>query len=191
MGPVGDVFEPVDEFKGDIARGLFYVSTRYQDEIGGWETLNTNGNSMLDGSGDKVFEQWALDLLYSWHLSDPVSQKEIDRNNVIFTHQNNRNPFIDHPEFILSIWGNVLATTTFENIKNISMYPNPVKNNFVYFSATQDLNVIVYDVLGKQVLIENLTVDKNFINVSNLNKGIYLINLNTSQGTTIKKLIKQ
>ncbi len=190
-GPVDDVFEPIDEFKGDIARGLFYVATRYQDEIGSWETINTNGNSMLDGTGDKVFEQWALDMLYSWHLNDPVSQKEIDRNNVIFTHQDNRNPYIDHPEYILSIWGNELATPTFENTNRITFYPNPVKNNFVYFSSTQDLDIIIYDILGKKVLIENITTTKDFINISNLNKGIYLMKINSSQGVITKKLIKQ
>jgi endonuclease I len=189
-GPVGDVFEPIDEFKGDIARGLFYVATRYQDEIGSWETIDTNGNSMLDGTNDKVFEQWALDMLYSWHLNDPVSQKELDRNNAIFMHQDNRNPFIDHPAYILSIWGNVLSTNEFAPI-TYKMFPNPVRDNFIYFSSTQDLNVIIYNVLGKQVLIENLNDSKDFINISNLNKGIYLVKINSSQGSITKKLIRQ
>ncbi|MBE9489044.1 MAG: endonuclease, partial [Bacteroidetes bacterium] len=174
-GPTGSVFEPIDEYKGDIARGYFYVAARYQDEIGTWEANDSNGDSMLDGTNDKVFEQWALDTLYDWHLNDPVSQKEIDRNNVIFNHQDNRNPFIDHPEYVLSIWGSVLSTPTFENLSKISIYPNPIKENTVYFKNIHQAQIEIYDVLGKKVLIENVDSVKDYINVSNLNKGIYLV----------------
>ena len=76
-------------------------------------------------------------------------------------------------------------------INDISMYPNPVKNSLVYFSTTQDLEIIIYDVLGKQVLIEKVNLNKDYIDVSNINKGIYLVKINSSQGTTTKKLIKQ
>ncbi|RLD26193.1 MAG: endonuclease I, partial [Bacteroidetes bacterium] len=64
-------------------------------------------------------------------------------------------------------------------------------DNFVYFSSTQDLDIIIYDILGKQVLIENVNSTKDFINVSNLNKGIYLVKINSSQGAIPKKLIRQ
>ncbi|MEC9127616.1 MAG: endonuclease, partial [Pseudomonadota bacterium] len=53
-----------------------------------------------------VFESWFLNLLLSWHSQDPVSQKEIDRNEAAFSFQNNRNPFVDHPELVNNIWGN-------------------------------------------------------------------------------------
>ncbi|MDN4164339.1 endonuclease [Cytophagales bacterium LB-30] len=95
----GTVFEPIDEYKGDLARGYFYMATRYENIISGWP-----GSEMLDGSSDKVFTDWALTLLKAWHEADPVSQKEIDRNNVIYGIQNNRNPFIDHPEWVNEVW---------------------------------------------------------------------------------------
>ncbi|MEP4534850.1 MAG: endonuclease [Cyclobacteriaceae bacterium] len=99
LGYTGTVFEPIDEFKGDLARAYFYMATRYEDVLAGWSS------AMLDGSTDQVYEEWALDMLINWHQNDPVSQKEIDRNNNAYTFQGNRNPFIDHPEWVNTIWG--------------------------------------------------------------------------------------
>ena len=99
-GYSGTVFEPIDEYKGDLARTYFYMATRYQDVINSWES------DMLDGSQDKVFTDWALDLLLDWHEADPVSQKEIDRNQAIYNYQGNSNPYIDHPEYVACVWNN-------------------------------------------------------------------------------------
>lgn len=105
-GYTGTVFEPIDEFKGDFARAYFYMATRYENVIANWEKNSTYGDVVLNGTSNQVFENWFLNLLLSWHLQDPVSQKEIDRNNAAFSFQNNRNPFVDHPEFVNQIWGN-------------------------------------------------------------------------------------
>ncbi|QIL88489.1 hypothetical protein GNX18_00920 [Microbulbifer sp. SH-1] len=105
QGYTGTVFEPIDEFKGDLARAYFYMATRYQDVIAGWENNSSYGDAMLDGSSNRVFESWAVQLLIDWHNSDPVSAWEIDRNNAAYYFQGNRNPFIDHPEYVESIWG--------------------------------------------------------------------------------------
>jgi endonuclease I len=104
LGYNGTVFEPIDEFKGDLARAHLYMATRYQDVIANWQTMNTYGDAILDGSSDKVFETWQLAMLLRWHANDPVSQKEIDRNEAAFSHQGNRNPFVDHPEYVNKIW---------------------------------------------------------------------------------------
>lgn len=104
-GYSGTVFEPIDEYKGDFARTYFYMATRYQDVIASWEHYSSEGDAVLDGSSDKVFEDWVLNLLYSWHVQDPVSQKEIDRNNAVYAIQGNRNPYIDHPEWVSAVWG--------------------------------------------------------------------------------------
>jgi len=72
----------------------------------------------------------------------------------------------------------------------IKMFPNPLKDNYIYFSNTGGLDVEIYDALGKKVLIDNISSNKNFINVSSLNKGIYLVKLSSIQGTITKKLIK-
>ncbi|QCU75911.1 endonuclease [Pseudoalteromonas distincta] len=100
----GTVFEPVDEFKGDFARAYFYMATRYENVIGTWQTKTTSSNAVLNGSSNQVFESWVVAMLLDWHNSDPVSQMELDRNQAAFEFQGNRNPYIDHPEFVEMIW---------------------------------------------------------------------------------------
>jgi endonuclease I/predicted RNA-binding protein with TRAM domain len=99
-GYSGTVFEPIDEFKGDLARTYFYMATCYEDKIASWSS------DVLDGSSDKCYVDWFLNMLIQWHEQDPVSQKEIDRNDSIYTIQGNRNPFIDHPDWVECIWQN-------------------------------------------------------------------------------------
>ncbi len=98
VGYNGQAFEPIDEFKGDIARAVLYFAVRYEGQVGNWNF------PMFDGSNDKVFTDWALDLLLQWHANDPVSQREIDRNNAAYNYQNNANPFVSHPEYAQLIW---------------------------------------------------------------------------------------
>ncbi|UTM60286.1 endonuclease [Photobacterium sp. CCB-ST2H9] len=105
LGYSGTVFEPVDAFKGDVARAYFYMATRYQNVISGWETDSSYGDAVLDGSSDQVFEGWFLALLLKWHQEDPVSQEERDRNESAYLFQGNRNPFVDYPAFVTEIWG--------------------------------------------------------------------------------------
>ncbi len=107
LGFTGDtVFEPIDEFKGDLARTYFYMATRYEETIGSWETNSTNSDAVLDGSKDAVFEPWVIAMLKRWNENDPVSPKEQYRNDAAFQYQGNRNPFVDHPEYVSEIWGN-------------------------------------------------------------------------------------
>ncbi len=99
----GTVFEPLDKFKGDFARG-------YMGTIIKWQQSNiTSGNSFFSGSytASSYFglTKKAVVLLMKWHREDPVSQKEIDRNNGIQQTQGNRNPFIDYPYLAEFIWG--------------------------------------------------------------------------------------
>jgi len=117
----GTVFEPIDEYKGDFARTYFYMVTRYEDKVAGWASNSSSADAMLNGTTYPAFEQWAVDMLMDWHQNDPVSDKEINRNNTVFDIQNNRNPFIDHPEYVNEIWGDpqeeyekpVIDTVTF------------------------------------------------------------------------------
>lgn len=191
-GPTGQVFEPNDEYKGDIARGLFYVAVRYEDEIAGWEANDTDGDSMLNGTSNKVFEQWALDMLYDWHINDPVSQKEIDRNNDIYNHQNNRNPFIDNPTYVGQIWGSVLSTDTFTVQENsIQFYPNPLNGGNLTIKNAANTQVAIYDVLGKKVFETNIQIDSKTINLNLLKTGMYFVKINTKNKQITKKLIKK
>ena len=131
-GYTGTVFEPIDEYKGDIARIYFYMATRYEDQIGGWQNNTVEADAVLDGSSDKVYENWTLDMLLAWHENDPVSQKEIDRNEAVYTFQGNRNPFVDRPEFVNCIWKNACgnnplleASTSSLNFGNVTFGDGP------------------------------------------------------------------
>lgn len=99
-GYSGTVFEPIDAFKGDVARMIFYFVTRYQSKL----STFTTGN-MLGGSAFPGLQTWELNVLLAWHNQDPVSQAEINRNNASYTFQGNRNPFIDNPNYVNLIWG--------------------------------------------------------------------------------------
>lgn len=98
-GYSGTVFEPDDEYKGDFARTYFYMAAAYNDKIAGWDS------DMLAGNAYPAFTTWAVELLMKWHRQDPVSTKEIARNEAVYAYQHNRNPFIDHPEMAEYIWG--------------------------------------------------------------------------------------
>ncbi|MGN0206404.1 MAG: endonuclease [Muribaculaceae bacterium] len=95
------VFEPDDRYKGDFARTYFYMVTMYQDY-----TWKTNYAWMLQQDLYPTLKPWAYNMLLEWSRNDPVSQKEIDRNEAVYRIQKNRNPFIDFPGLEEYIWGN-------------------------------------------------------------------------------------
>ena len=100
-GYTGTVFEPADEYKGDFARTYFYMVARYRDKA-----LNGSSGSAVFTSNKTNLTAFAKNLFLKWHRQDPVSQKEIDRNQAVYGIQHNRNPFIDYPELAEYIWGN-------------------------------------------------------------------------------------
>ena len=93
------VFEPMPQYKGDIARIYFYFVTCYQNK------MSSNDFSAFDKTTFPSIKTVYLNLYLQWAIDDPVSQKEIDRNNAAYEGQHNRNPFIDHPEYACKIWG--------------------------------------------------------------------------------------
>lgn len=103
-GYTGTVFEPDDEYKGDFARTYFGLAASYNNVIKSW--TSGNGSAMMAGNNYPVFNDWAIELLLKWHRLDPVSEKETNRNDAMYSKQGNRNPFIDHPEMVEYIWGN-------------------------------------------------------------------------------------
>lgn len=99
-GYSGYAFEPIDRFKGDIARSYFYTVTAYQSSLSGWKNY-----AMFSKNAYPSFTSWAIDMLLEWHELDPVDEFEMKRNDAVYTYQKNRNPFIDHPEAARAIWG--------------------------------------------------------------------------------------
>jgi endonuclease I len=126
FGYTGTVFEPINAYKGDVARAGLYMSVRYEDEIisQNWSNNGTGNVVFLSPTDEpdaakrrlQIYDAWYLNTLIKWNNSDPVSQKEIDRNNVIYYQsvnttaggnskaQSNRNPFVDHPEYVALIF---------------------------------------------------------------------------------------
>lgn len=103
-------FEPSNAVKGDLARGYFYILTRYQNELSNWVSLNgaTSISVVADGTTNAglypSFKLSYLKMMYAWNNLDPVDAKEINRNNLVYSQQNNRNPYIDHPEYVMAVW---------------------------------------------------------------------------------------
>jgi hypothetical protein len=103
-GYTGTVFEPIDAYKGDFARAYFYMATRYQNLIASWPANDANADAILNGTSYPAYETWFLNMLLAWNAADPVSAKEISRNDAVYAIQHNRNPFIDHPEYVTAVW---------------------------------------------------------------------------------------
>ena len=97
-GGASSVFEPADEYKGDFARTIFYMATVYDD-------LPWVYNYMFVSNSYPTLLPWAYNMLLQWAREDPVSQKEIDRNDIVEQYQGNRNPFVDFPNLAEYIWG--------------------------------------------------------------------------------------
>lgn len=141
-GFTGVVFEPRNEYKGDLARGQLYMATRYENLVAGWQG-NGNANDVLNGTTYKAFDDWYIKMLFAWHNTDPVSSKEINRNNAVFALQGNRNPYIDHPEYVYQVWQctGLLPVT-------ITGFTAQVNNESVLLQwyATQETNFKKYEI---------------------------------------------
>lgn len=186
-GYTNTVFEPIDEFKGDIARMYFYFITRYEDNVASWTY------DMFNGTSNQALDNTFLNILITWHLQDPVSQREVDRNNAIFNRQDNRNPFIDHPEFVCQIYTAqcaALSTDSFA-LDTISVYPNPSLNGTFSINSPVDLSKIsVLNVNGQLVKEYNIPSKvNNEYQVSDLSSGFYIIQLETGTTKEIRKVI--
>ena len=96
-------FEPVDEYKGDIARVYFYMLTCYMDQN---FAVNAKGKKYFSyTNGVCEFQPQALALMLKWHRQDPVSEKEVVRNAKVADLQGNVNPFVVEPNLVEYIWG--------------------------------------------------------------------------------------
>lgn len=202
-GYSGTVFEPIDAYKGDFARTYFYMAARYNNVIGSWENNDSQGNSdaILDGTSFPVYETWFLDLMHQWHLQDSVSAKEIARNEAVYAIQNNRNPFIDHPEWVDSIWyvvhggGGSGVGITETLLPSLNIYPNPA-DDFLKINISnasyKNLEVSIINLQGKVVSYQNIENQEIIINTSDLSQGIYIVKVKADGGKfeLISKLAK-
>ncbi|WP_234111619.1 MULTISPECIES: endonuclease [Chryseobacterium] len=147
----GRVYEPHNAFKGDIARSLLYYVVRYEGKLNSFNYYNgtspANDTSPLDGTEEKAYEDWYIAMLLQWHNQDPVSQREIDRNNNVYAVQGNRNPFIDHPEWVSLIWNQTPSTVAPQAIADLNIAQTSayfVKLNWTPLSDPSVLGYKVY-----------------------------------------------
>ena len=140
-GYTGKVFEPDDEYKGDFARTYFYMVTCYEEKLPDWYTnySSTEVTAVLDGNTYPGLSDWQLNMLMKWAKNDPVSEKEIARNNAVYGIQKNRNPFIDYPGLQEYIWG-FMKDETFSYDNYVEpVYKQDVTMTFSPVTATATL----------------------------------------------------
>lgn len=157
-GFTGTVFEPINEYKGDFARAMLYMVTRYQDRMVAWKN-NGNADDILNGTTYPSLDNWYIKLCYKWHVQDPPSAKEIARNDAIYALQGNRNPYIDRPEFVEQVWrctGLLSTTYTFTGNGNWTNAAN-WQNGSIPPSPLTSGNAIVIDPVSGGQCILNTT----------------------------------
>jgi endonuclease I len=178
---------PGNEWKGDVARMMMYMYVRYPSQC---LPINVGvGSTSYSNFGDMP------NVFLEWNAQDPVSQYEINRNNILNTIQGNRNPFIDNPYLATVIWNGPQANDTWDllsldnNIlESISLYPT-ITNDIVHINNYDNkvFKYKIYNTLG-QLVNENTTTD--IIDITNNSKGLYFINLQLeNQSKTFKVIL--
>jgi len=183
------VFEPADQFKGNIARALLYFYTRYSGE-----SLSQQNVDMLP-------------TLLQWHVADPPDAAEVTRNNGVFAYQNNRNPYVDHPEFVGRIWGT--ANADYEMVMGLDdlqidrVYPNPFSSGLAISMESKNAascSTTIYNLKGQKVYYEMVTIPagKSEWNWNGLDKngtpapsGLYFVAVDNGSEREVKRVIKQ
>ena len=181
-GYSGTVFEPINEYKGDFARALMYMSVRYYSEDGSWSSSDMTNKSEI--------KKWAIDMLLRWNEQDPVSEKEKERNEVIYNdYQHNRNPFVDHPEYARMIWDPTWSAVE-ETSEAVFLFPNPIEAGQVLHVSGNSNSfdaVVICDLSGRTLLkaIGNAVGDFAVTLPNDLAKGCYIVKL-MRNGSVVK-----
>jgi hypothetical protein len=197
------VYEPRDQHKGDAARAIFYMASKWNGTGGSWELPNPIDFIVQYGQDQDVLKQW--------HWQDPPDAWEIARNDFIESEQGNRNPFVDSVNWVCYIDfenfthindpSELPCTTTANSIREeeigaLSIMPNPAVDQLtinIDLAEQQNLTAIVYDLAGKKLLSKSLgsANGKNRfnINVSDLSTGMYTLSLQSAEGRTNRTFV--
>ena len=181
-GYSGPVFEPINAYKGDLARATLYMVTRYQSEQPTWQNYQAGGNVVMDGTTWPSVEISYLQMLINWHNADPVSTKETDRNNEVYGYQVNRNPFVDHPEYVGQIWSSSCGLSLPINLLSFdaTLQTNEVllkwiaenPDRFNRFEIERSIDGIKFDKIGILAVQNNSSYNFSDKNLPN-NKVVY------------------
>ncbi len=178
-GNVSGGFYPGDEWKGSVARIIMYMAVRYPSQCGANATaLSTN-----------TYSSTMPDLYLKWNAEQAPSVFEQLRNEVIYSYQGNRNPFIDNPYIATLIWGGPKALDTWGVLKvddivdpyiQYTVYPTVTSDNFVYVKGDNLNTIQVYSYTGQLMVIDN-NLNDGIIPLPNAT-GIYIIKIISNQG---------
>jgi endonuclease I len=185
------VFEPRDQDKGDVARIIFYMDVRYEGDSGEEDLEMTE---TILSSSNKSPLHGVRSTLLEWHELDPVDDFERNRNDVIYSYQGNRNPFIDHPELVDYIWGDQQQAAWNSSLSNPTVQTNrelfisnPVQASYVDIPSSINANTIaLYNVQGKQM--SNLPGTARRIKMP-ITSGIYFLRFVFDESVVNKRIV--
>jgi hypothetical protein len=180
IGPSGTL----GSFYGDVARSVLYMAVRYN----GLEVVNGFPEGTEGELGD-------LATLLNWHRNDPPDDFEMNRNNVIYNWQFNRNPFIDQPDLVEYIWGNMVGQSWVQNLSiieanelKVQVYPNPTDNRVYVKGILSDAEMDLFSVEGRKLSSFKLSSDSSYIDL-NLPSGIYLMHIISEGKSSVQKIV--
>jgi hypothetical protein len=178
VGPAGTL----GSFRGDVARSVLYMELRY------------NGLQIVNGFPEVVGQLGDLATLLEWHRNDPPDDFEMNRNNVIYHWQRNRNPLIDYPDLVEYIWGERIgeawsqpvATQEIEEL-NVQVYPNPTANRICIKGLQGRATVALYTAQGQK--LHTYAVEGDSEMELNLPGGLYVLTIHSRSKLITQKLI--
>ena len=177
-----DSFEPRDEVKGDVARMIFYMDVRYDGGSGELNLIVVDEVNTFPSP-----EHGKLSTLLEWHQQDPPDDFERNRNDVVYSYQENRNPFIDHPEFVEEIWGDPSSIHITEQVF-IRCYPNPaIDNLYIEYQNNVTLTYSLLNIDGKQFMEGQIQAEKSLIDISLIRNGLFLLLIRDENNNVIKQ----
>ncbi|MBU2940280.1 endonuclease [Lacinutrix sp. C3R15] len=175
-------------FYGDVARSVLYMAVRYNG------LSLVNGYPVDEDANDGTLGDLAT--LLEWHRNDPPDDFEMNRNNVVYTWQFNRNPFIDQPDLVEYIWGNQIGATWDQELSiaennelKVQVYPNPATNKVSINGLLNQAEVEVFSVEGRKIKTYN--VNGNSVLHINLSSGMYVFKITSEGKSTFKKIVIQ
>jgi hypothetical protein len=156
-----------------------------------------NGLAVVNGfpTTSPIGQLGDLATLLDWHRNDPPDDFEMNRNNVIYNWQFNRNPFIDQPDLVEYIWGNNVGGIWSQSLNvndvntlNIKLYPNPTSNRVFIEGVKEQSTIELFSTEGRQISTSMLNNSNSFLDL-NVSSGVYFIKISSENKSTVKKII--
>jgi hypothetical protein len=178
IGPTGTA----GSFYGDVARSVLYMEIRY------------NGLQVVNGYPSITGQIGDLATLLNWHRTDKPDDFEMNRNNVVFTWQYNRNPFIDQPELVEYLWGNKLGEVWSQLLSieskeklQVQIFPNPTNNRLQIRGVKEKSVIDIFTIEGKK--IKTYIIQNDAFLDFNLPSGVYILNISTETESIKKRIV--